>query len=123
MTPVTMLPAHRAYVVSTWAHGQRYPLRTRPAFRLVNRILDSGAVDVVVLATEHTVHAWACGEGENVLHYAYVPPELREQGFARRLITALFGGYPERIHVTHKWPFESARYCLTKHRLLERAAA
>lgn len=120
MTPEAMAPEHRGYVCSTWARGQRLGLRTRPAFRLVNRVIDSGA-DVVVLASGRTVHAWACGQ-DDVLHYVYVPPEIRGKGFARRLITSLFGAYSERIRVTHPWPFESERFQYMPRRLLEAAA-
>lgn len=113
-----MLPEHRGFVCSTWANGQR-GLRRGPAFRLANRLIDT--TPVLVLASGRTVHAWACGDGD-VLHYAYVPPELRESGVARRLITALFGNYPDRIRVTHPWPFSSGRYQYVKTALLEAAA-
>lgn len=121
MTPiVTMLPRHRAYVASTWARGQRYGLRTREAFRFVNRVLDSG-VDVVCLANDSTVHAWACA-GPDALHYVYVPPELRREGIAKRLITSLLGEYPEHVNITHRWPFESSRFRFNPHLLLRAAA-
>lgn len=119
MTPTPMLDAHRGSVCSTWARGQRLGIRTGPAFRLVNRILDTARV--VVLASGPTVHAWACGD-EGMLHYAYVPPELRERGMARELVTALLGDYPERVRVTHPWPFTSDRYQFVPHALLEAAA-
>lgn len=119
MTPSPMQREHRGYVCSTWARGQRLGLRTGPAFRLVNRIIDASTV--LVIAAGPTVHAWACGDGD-VLHYAYVPPELRERGMARELITALLGSYPERIRVTHPWPVKSDRYQYVPHGLLEAAA-
>jgi GNAT superfamily N-acetyltransferase len=121
VTPiVTMLPVHRAYVACTWARGQRYGLRTREAFRFVNRVIEGGA-DIVCLANDETVHAWAAS-GPDVLHYVYVPPELRRKGFARRLITSLLGEYPERINVTHRWPFESSRFRFNQNLLLRAAA-
>lgn len=121
MTPAPMAPEHRAFVASTWARGQRYGLRTRQAFRFVNHVLDTG-VSVVVIANGPTVHAWACGEDENTLHYAYVPPGLRREGFAHRLLDALFGAYPEHINVTHPWPFESSRFRYVPNLLLRAAA-
>jgi GNAT superfamily N-acetyltransferase len=114
-----MRAEHRGYVCSTWARGQRIGLRTRPAFRLVNRIVDASRV--VVIASGPTVHAWACGDGD-VLHYVYVPRELRGRGIARRLISQLFEGYPERVRVTHPWPFSSNRFQYVPHALLEAAA-
>lgn len=119
MTPTPMQPEHRGYVCSTWARGQRLGLRIGPAFRLVNRIIDSSTV--LVLAHGPTVHAWACGDGE-LLHYAYVPPELRGRGLTRQLVTALCGSYPEHIRVTHPWPGKSDRFQYVPRRLLEAAA-
>jgi GNAT superfamily N-acetyltransferase len=118
-----MAPEHRAFVASTWARGSRYGLRTRDAFRLVNRLLDASP-RIVVAANGMTVHAWACGVAD-ALHYVYVPPELRGHGIARRLITELFGEYPDRIVVTHRWPRPSSRFTYAPERLLvlERAAA
>lgn len=120
MTPETMRPEHRAYVASTWARGSKYGLRTREAFRFVNRVLDS-APTVLVFATGPTVHAWACADGDT-LHYAYVCPDMRGFGLARRLITALLGEYPEHVNVTHRWPRESGRFRYAEHLLLRTAA-
>ncbi len=103
-----MQPSDRAYIASTWARGSRYGLRTREAFRFVNHLLD--IANVVVLANGRTVHAWAAGNSSDVLHYVYVPPELRGNGLAKHAITELLGDYPERIYVTHPWPRESSRF-------------
>lgn len=84
-------------------------------FRLVDRVLDAGT-PVVVLAHDKTVHAWACGE-LGVLHYVYVPPELRGNGLGAQLIALAVGGYLERINVTHEWPGESRRFRYTPHLL------
>jgi hypothetical protein len=119
MTPSPMQQAHRGYVCSTWANGQRLGIRTRPAFRLVNRIID--VARVVVIAQGPTVHAWACAD-DDVLMYAYVPPELRRRGVARKLVTSLFGDYPQRVRVAHPWPFASERFQYVPHALLEAAA-
>ncbi len=114
-----MTVGDRPYVASTWARGSRYGLRTGDAFRLVNRALDVS--DVLVLANNKTVHAWACGEA-GLLHYVYVPPELRGHGLARDAITQLLGEYPEHVNVTHPWPRESARFRYTPHLLFRSAA-
>ena len=116
-----MAPEHRAYVVSTWARGQRYGLRTRQAFAFVNTLLDT-APSVKVAARGRCVHAWACGDGD-VLHYVYVPPELRGHGLARRLITELFGEYPEHVDCSHPWPRESARFRFVPNLIITRTAA
>lgn len=112
-----MTVCDRRYVVPTWAHGASYNgMSKRDRFALVDRILDGGARCIVLATDERTVHAWACGDGD-VLHYVYVPPELRREGLARRAITALFGEYPERIHVTHEWPRASSRFRFAPYRL------
>lgn len=121
MKPRVMLPTDRPYVVSTWGMGSRYDgITRRERFQLVDRILDGGA-DVVVLARDRTVHAWACGD-LGLLHYVYVPPELRKKGLARRLITELLGEYPKHINVTHPWPRESSRFRYVPNLLLRSAA-
>lgn len=101
-----MMRQDRPYVVNTWAKSAHYPgLTLRQTFKLVDRLLDSKAVRVWCLVTGKTVHAWVAGEaGGRILHYVYVPPELRRQGVAKRAITALFGTYPDRIDTTHDWP-------------------
>lgn len=116
-----MTPRDRRYVVPTWAQSARYGLSKRDRFRLVDRILDDGATCIVLATNDVTVHAWACG-GHDVLHYVYVPPELRSVGLAKRCITLLFGQYPERIRVTHEWPRESARFRYQPHHLTRIAA-
>lgn len=109
MTPRPMTATDRRYVVPTWALSSRYDgLSRRERFRLVDRVIDGGA-DVLVLAKDAVVHAWACGD-VGLLHYVYVPPELRGHGLARRLITELLGDYPKHVNVTHPWPRESSRF-------------
>lgn len=110
-----MLPVDRRFVVSTWvqsfADGAPWSKRLARAnhWPVVDRVLDGGA-RVVILGTEGgAVHAWACGT-DDALHYAYVPPELRGRGFARRVITALFESYPDHIDCTHPWPWASRRF-------------
>jgi len=132
LTPIiAMQPEHRAFVVCTWAKSASYGLRRPATFRLVDRVLDDSGARVVCIAHGRTVHAWACGDGD-VLHYAYTAPELdpttgvsllRGRGLARRLITELFGEYPEHITTSHEWPRESARFRYVPNLLLTRTAA
>lgn len=120
--PRAMTATDRRYVVPTWARSSTYDgLLLGERFALVDRILDELHADVVVFATDRTVHFWAAGHA-GALDYVYVPPELRDKGIARRAISALFGRYPDHINVTHEWPRESARFRYTPH-LLQRAAA
>lgn len=49
---------------------------------------------------ESTILGWACGDGPNRLHFAYVPHHLRGEGLGRAIIRETLGGYPERIWVT-----------------------
>lgn len=44
-------------------------------------------------------HGWACA-GDGMLHWAYVPFNLRGVGLGRAIITRVLGGYPSRIYVT-----------------------
>ena len=109
-----MLPDDRRFIVPTWVRSLASLERRAPQgrdWRAVDRILDTAGTEVQVLVTGNAIHAWAAGTS-SLVHYAYVPPELRREGLARRCITALLGGYPERIAITTAWPFASARYCL-----------
>lgn len=56
------------------------------------------------------LHAWACATPDELLHYVYVPLELAGNGFARQMITAAYGSYPERVVTTCPWPFKTARF-------------
>ncbi len=117
-----MTARDRRYVVPTWAKSSRYDgLKLDERFKLIDRILGSGVRVLVLASDERTVHAWACG-GHDTLDYCYVPPELRRSGFARDVITRLFGHYPDHIDVTHPWPRSSTRFRYRPH-LIHREAA
>jgi len=106
-----MTASDRRFVVPTWAQGARWSgLSKHERFARVDGHLAKGC-RVVVLANGPTVHAWAAGAAGR-LYYAYVPPELRGEGLGRRVITALLGGYPDVIHITHPWPRASDRFRL-----------
>lgn len=123
-----MLPGDRRFIVPTWvrslAFQRRGDHRARTLKRywsIVDRVLDDRATRVEVLTAGSAIHAWAAVTGD-VLQYAYVPPELRGHGLARRCITAALGGYPDVIPVTHAWPFAGERFVLTPHHLLRIAS-
>lgn len=79
---------------------------------------DCGALVACDAELPTTIHGWACGT-EGLLHYVYVPRELRCLGVGRELISRVVGGYPDRIEVTHRWPWPSGRFVLR----IERSAA
>lgn len=120
-----MEPLDRRFVVPTWVRSLAFQRRgdhrkatLRRYWAIVDRVLDDSATRVSVLATGGgAVHGWACATGD-VLQYAYVPPELRGHGLARRCITHALGGYADRIEVTHAWPFSSERFHVVPHHLL-----
>lgn len=122
MIPRDMTKEDRRFVVPTWvksAGGYGIPRSERWA--LVDRIVDSGARVCVIGGAHSAVFAWACGD-DRVLHYVYTPRELRGRGLARRAVEALFGRYPDVIHMTHPWPRDSARFRYAPHLLLRAAA-
>lgn len=98
-----MTSRDRRFVVPHWAIGSRYRLTKADRFALVDRLIDGGARVIVLATSDIAAHAFAAGDGD-VLHYVYVPKELRGRGLARRAITALLGEYSARIHVSHPWP-------------------
>lgn len=110
-----MLAVDRRFVVSTWVKsfadlapwGNR--LTRASHWTVVDRLLDGGARVAVLGSASGAVHAWACGWDEGI-HYAYVPPELRGKGLAKRVIAHLLEGYPEHIDCSHPWPWASRRF-------------
>ncbi len=119
-----MRPEDRRFIVPTWVRSfAEYapwgPAATREHHAgIVDAILDDPATRVLVLASDEaarTLHAWAAGVGD-VLHYVYVPPELRGHDLARRVMTAVLGGYPDRITVSHPWPTIRAGSVRRQHR-------
>ncbi len=70
--------------------------------RRVERLWRLTSVAVTERAPE-APHAWVCGRF-GVLHYVYVPFELRRRGLAKLLVRSVCG--PD-VDVSHRWPFES----------------
>lgn len=118
ITTRPLTQADRRFVVPTWvksvSHGPQQCRRLlRATYGLaVDRILDDPATVGVVLCSEaatSALHGYAVA-AHGVLHYAYMPPELRGQGLARKAIRAVLGDYPARIVTSHPWPWQSARF-------------
>ncbi len=125
-----MRPEDRKFIVPTWVRSfADYAPWSRRAvlnghWSVCDAILDSDDTRVVVLASDsaaRTLHAWAVATSAGALHYAYVPPELRGHGLARRAITAALGHYPQHIDVTHPWPRASDRFQWVPYALLQTA--
>lgn len=114
ISPREMTARDRRFVVPTWVHGSAYDIPIARRWRLVDRLLDSGRTRVIVLATNDiTVHAWAAAS-DGVLHFAYVPPELRRKGMASKAIALALGEYPFDIRTSHLWPYDTERFRLSK---------
>jgi hypothetical protein len=84
-----MTPTDRRFVVPTWARSARYGISVPEQFRLVDRVIDGGASVLVMATDERTVHAWIAYD-DDVMHYAYVAPELRGMKLASSLIALAF---------------------------------
>ncbi len=89
-----MTERDRNFVASTWIKSSRYgfatPREGRIAYHIVNALLETAPRVLCIATDERTVHAWAAGHGD-VLHFAYVAPELRCNGMARLLLREMFG--------------------------------
>lgn len=97
-----MTSSDRRFVVPTWASSARYGMSRALSFRLVDALLCHRTRVLCIATDERTVHAWCAGH-DDVMHYAYVAPELRRQGFARILVTRMFGGAGPAV-LTHEAP-------------------
>lgn len=114
-----MEPSDRACVISTWMRSAAERVRgqgPRRAFfayepRLAERVIDSAQV-LIACSPEHasTIHGWCATSAPGVVHYAYVPRELRRLGLAREMIRSALGSYPDRIETGHRWPWASSRF-------------
>lgn len=115
-----LLPTDRAFVASTWVTSYKDVLAnlalprawTGAHARVVDKLLDGEFTRTWVAAPpkdDHTILGWCCAS-EDVLHYVYVPKNLRGEGLAKALIAHAVQGSPDPLFVSHKWPFASRRY-------------
>lgn len=64
----------------------------------------------VAYRTGSEIHGWICGE-PGLLHYVYVPAELRRKGLARAMVHAVCGEHGRCSHrrpgwFLRGWPFD-----------------
>lgn len=96
-----------AFVYSTWLQSYQRRFRKLPDRKYFKAQRER--VDRIVQATriaclpgaESTIHGYVCG-GPGLLHYVYVPFELRQQGLARWMVARVCG---EKLTMTHFWPW------------------
>jgi hypothetical protein len=94
------------FIFSSWMEEARRLRQTRLQVfnayypNVVQGLLETESAVVLYREGKDTIHAWACGRGPNLLHFAYVPVNLRRSGFGRAVIDTVLDGYPKTIHVT-----------------------
>lgn len=106
--------ADRGFVASTWVQSYKQAGVPNGFLGRHAEVVDcllARATTLVLCDREdaESLHGWVCGSG-CVLHYVYVPHELRRNRFARQMIAAAIKGYPNTIPCSHKWPHQSSRF-------------
>lgn len=101
--------ADRAFILATWVKSYLPTLRKwlGTAASLEEEVQQAETLweQTVICGSESddfTVHAWACGS-PGVLHYVYVPPELRRKGIASALIRHVCG---HTFQYGRPWPYK-----------------
>jgi hypothetical protein len=118
--------ADMPYVLATWvrSYGSRVPSKRRQQAiasfrsRYVDELLRKGARITVLCSASSpsTLHGYVV-EHEGAIAWAYVVSGLRKLGFARRMILAALGAYPEQISLLCAVPFQSKRFHFNGHQL------
>jgi ribosomal protein S18 acetylase RimI-like enzyme len=95
---------HRSFVLSTWIRSYReafskdlsYDTIHENESKFAEEAFDSGLV-FVDTSDGYSINGWVCGVHDkvSVLHWVYVPPELRGMGVASKLIQETLGSKPE----------------------------
>jgi len=95
---------HRSFVLSTWVRSYRdafskelqYDLIVKRESKFAEEAFDAGLV-FVDTSDGYSINGWVCGvyERPSLLHWVYVPPELRGMGVASNLIKEILGSKPE----------------------------
>lgn len=110
-------PTDYNFVHSTWCKSYKgrflgcpMPIYIHRQPKLVEFLMDKYGWQVLCSEEEEdAIHAWICAS-DSVLHYIYVPPDLRGRGIAKMLISYVFSDYPEYIRTTHIWPHMTKRF-------------
>lgn len=93
-------------IFATWMESARQLRNARLSIfdkfypDVVRSLLETETAAVMTLEGKDAIHAWACGRAPNLLHFAYVPKNLRGHGLGRAVIDATLGGYPATVFVT-----------------------
>lgn len=99
-------PQHRSYILATWVRSYAPQLRKWLGSVPEEEGLQAEKLwDQSLVVTDDdgfTVHAWVCGS-PGLLHYVYVPPELRRKGVAEALIKHLCG---HTYEYGRPWPYK-----------------
>ena len=103
---------HRSYILSTWVKSYQPFLRKwlpnlDKAAELEGKLAETHWEQTSIVTSpsdEFTIHAWVAGL-PGVLHYVYVPPDLRGKGIARALIRHVCG---HTFQYGRPWPFKKA---------------
>lgn len=89
--------SHRGFIISTWVRSCWQTLRASDKLAYSTYIGNEPAraeahySSAHVLSTDgESIHGWVCGI-PGVLHYVYVPLELRGSGVGRSLVLAICG--------------------------------
>lgn len=109
--PLTRVgPQHRSYILATWVKSYQSVLRKWLPQLKNSAELEGSQAETLWEQTfivtspndDFTVHAYVVGS-PGVLHYVYVPPDLRGKGIARALIRHVCG---HTYEYGRPWPFK-----------------
>lgn len=106
--------AHRSYILSTWVKSYVSVVRNGHAnvdlsiyLREEPKVAEALWHKSLVISGENDpfiIHGWICSE-PNILHFVYIPPELRGKGIAKALTYHYAGPSYE---YGRRWPFKKA---------------
>lgn len=107
------------FVLATWVRSYAFGKRGGAASTFRHSYVDpimKSAPSIVVLCSPgntNTLHGYAVATGSG-LAWVYVAKDLWRLGYARQLIEAALGGYPEHVTVHHAWPWPTRRFQFRK---------
>ncbi len=126
MIPLHTRSAHPGdipYVLATWirSYGRQFsaarrgPVLDKFRHEYVDRVMAADPHIVMLCSPEKhsALHGYSISTNGH-LAWVYVAKDLRRNGYAREAITSVLRGYPDRIVVNWRWPFESTRFVLNR---------